>query len=387
MGIHINLPDIKEKNTRQKNKIPLIIKLLIFAITIFLNVLSWNSHAFCDWYIENILPLWVNTYSRFFSIFPVSVGEKLIILGIILLAAGVVIFLLGFLKKEKLKLLRRRYWNLISWIVVFVLLIQTLNCFILYHASTFASQYMAEEERNGYGFEELYNLREHIVEKLNFLSTQFERDSNGEIIFNEEEDLYSECINSMKKLGEKYPGLSGYYPQPKKILFSNIMSQQNLSGIFFPFTLEANYNTDMYITNMPYTICHELAHLKGYIYEDEPNFIAFMACTMSDNLFFQYSGYLNVLNYVSNDFRNNAGKEEWDKRTIVTEEAAADNIFLTPGAWERVNKTSPFNTETVETISSKLLDGNLVLNGVKDGIKSYSRVVQLLIYYYSQSGF
>ena len=269
MGIHINLPDIKEKNTRQKNKIPLIIKLLIFAITIFLNVLSWNSHAFCDWYIENILPLWVNTYSRFFSIFPVSVGEKLIILGIILLAAGVVIFLLGFLKKEKLKLLRRRYWNVISWIVVFVLLIQTLNCFILYHASTFASQYMAEEERNGYGFEELYNLREHIVEKLNFLSTQFERDSNGEIIFNEEEDLYSECINSMKKLGEKYPGLSGYYPQPKKILFSNIMSQQNLSGIFFPFTLEANYNTDMYITNMPYTICHELAHLKGYIYEDE----------------------------------------------------------------------------------------------------------------------
>ena len=96
MGIHINLPDIKEKNTRQKNKIPLIIKLLIFAITIFLNVLSWNSHAFCDWYIENILPLWVNTYSRFFSIFPVSVGEKLIIKGIIMLASGVVILLGGF---------------------------------------------------------------------------------------------------------------------------------------------------------------------------------------------------------------------------------------------------------------------------------------------------
>ena len=59
----------------------------------------------------------------------------------------------------------------------------------------------------------------------------------------------------------------------------------------------------MYITNMPFTICHELAHLKGYIYEDEANFIAFMACINSDNLFFQYSGYLNVLNYVSKDFR------------------------------------------------------------------------------------
>ena len=343
--------------------------------------MSWNSNTFSDWYIANILPLWVNTYSRFTSIFAFSVGEKLIILGIILLVAGILIFLLGFIKHQGLKLLRRRYWNIISWIFVFVFLIQTSNCFILYHASTFASKYINTANEQEYGFEELYNLREHIVAKLNNLSTQFERDNNGEIIF--DGDLYSECIESMKQLGKKYPSLAGYYPQPKKIYFSNIMSQQYLSGIFFPFTLEANYNTDMYITNMPYTICHELAHLKGYIYEDEANFIAFMACIQSDNLFFQYSGYLNVLNYVSNDFKRNASKEEWNSRTLVTEEVASDNIFLTPAAWEKVNKTSPFRTETVETISNTFLDGNLKLNGIKDGIQSYSRVVQLLIYYYS----
>ncbi|MFG6392716.1 MAG: DUF3810 domain-containing protein [Lachnospiraceae bacterium] len=387
MGIHINLHNTDKKNTIElKNKTSqklLVIKLALVTFAVFLNILSWNSNTFSDWYITNILPLWINTYSRFISIFPVSVGEKLIILGIVLLALGVIIFILGFFKKEKLKLLRRKYWNVISWILICVLLIQTLNCFILYHASSFTSKYIDTTEENKYGFEELYNLREHIVEKLNFLSTKFERGSNGEIIFNETSSLHSECIKSMERLGKKYPSLSGYYPQPKKILFSNIMSQQYLSGIFFPFTLEANYNTDMYITNMPFTICHELAHLKGYIYEDEANFIAFMACTTSDNLFFQYSGYLNVLNYVSNDFRKNASEKEWNMRTLVTEEVAADNIFLTQDAWEKVNKTSPFNTETVETISNKLLDGNLKLNGIKDGIKSYSRVVQLLIYYYS----
>ena len=398
MKIHINphSPGIKDtagkdtkkiflndNNTGIKNKkrISLIIKLFIALFAVFLNILSWNSNTFSDWYIANILPLWVNTYSRFTSIFPFSVGEKLIILGIILLAAGIAVFLLGFTKYQKLKLLRRRYWNIISWIFVFVLLIQTLNCFIFYHASTFASKYINTTNKQKYGFEELYNLREHIVAKLNNLSTQFERDNNGEIIF--DGDLYSECIESMKQLGKKYPSLAGYYPQPKKIYFSNIMSQQYLSGIFFPFTLEANYNTDMYITNMPYTICHELAHLKGYIYEDEANFIAFMACIQSDNLFFQYSGYLNVLNYVSNDFKRNASEEEWNSRTLVTEEVASDNIFLTPATWEKVNKTSPFRTETVETISNTFLDGNLKLNGIKDGIQSYSRVVQLLIYYYS----
>ena len=377
-GIFLN-----DNNTGIKNKkrISLIIKLFIVLFAVFLNILSWNSNTFSDWYIANILPLWVNTYSRFTSIFAFSVGEKLIILGIILLVAGILIFLLGFIKHQGLKLLRRRYWNIISWIFVFVFLIQTSNCFILYHASTFASKYINTANEQEYGFEELYNLREHIVAKLNNLSTQFERDNNGEIIF--DGDLYSECIESMKQLGKKYPSLAGYYPQPKKIYFSNIMSQQYLSGIFFPFTLEANYNTNMYITNMPYTICHELAHLKGYIYEDEANFIAFMACIQSDNLFFQYSGYLNVLNYVSNDFKKNASNEEWNSRTLVTEEVASDNIFLTPGAWEKVNKTSPFRTETVETISNTFLDGNLKLNGIKDGIQSYSRVVQLLIYYYS----
>ena len=86
---------------------------------------------------------------------------------------------------------------------------------------------------------------------------------------------------------------------------------------------------------------------------------------------------------MSNDFKRNASKEEWNSRTLVTEEVASDNIFLTPAAWEKVNKTSPFRTETVETISNTFLDGNLKLNGIKDGIQSYSRVVQLLIYYYS----
>ena len=367
--------NIKNNKAKHKSKKLLIIKLSI----LILNILSWNSSTFSDWYIDKILPLWINTYSRFISLFPISVGEKLIILGILLLIVGIIIFLLGFFKSGRLKSLRRKYWNTLSWILIFVLLIQTLNCFILYHASTFESKYF--NAKDNYGFEELANLREHIVGKLNSLSTQFERNSNGEIIYNG--DMYSECIKSMKNLGKKYPSLSGYYPQPKKILFSSFMSQQYLSGIFFPFTLEANYNTDMYITNMPFTICHELAHLKGYIYEDEANFIAFMACINSDNLFFQYSGYLNVLNYVSKDFRKNASEEEWNSRTLVTEEVAADNIFLTASAWDKVNTSSPFNTETVEAISNKFLDSNLKLNGIKDGIESYNRVVQLLIYYYS----
>ncbi|MFQ8979614.1 MAG: DUF3810 family protein [Waltera sp.] len=41
----------------------------------------------------------------------------------------------------------------------------------------------------------------------------------------------------------------------------------------------------------PATMCHELAHIRGYIYEDEANFIAFLACVESDDSTFQYAGY------------------------------------------------------------------------------------------------
>ena len=45
-------------------------------------------------------------------------------------------------------------------------------------------------------------------------------------------------------------------------------------------------------------MCHELL-TSGYIYEDEANFIAFLACVESDDSTFQYAGYLSVLNYVA----------------------------------------------------------------------------------------
>lgn len=49
-------------------------------------------------------------------------------------------------------------------------------------------------------------------------------------------------------------------------------------------------------------ICHEFAHLKGFMQEDEANLIGYLACINSDDAFFRYSGYMGVLNYVEKNF-------------------------------------------------------------------------------------
>ncbi len=40
------------------------------------------------------------------------------------------------------------------------------------------------------------------------------------------------------------------------------------------------------------------------------------------------------------------------------------------------------STETVKKAADAFLDANLTLNGVSDGVVSYSRVVKLLLQYY-----
>ena len=74
----------------------------------------------------------------------------------------------------------------------------------------------------------------------------------------------------MIRLGQSYPQLDGYYPYPKPLINSRLLSVQQLCGIYSPFTIEANYNREMPYYNIPHTICHELSHLKGFMREDEP---------------------------------------------------------------------------------------------------------------------
>lgn len=52
------------------------------------------------------------------------------------------------------------------------------------------------------------------------------------------------------------PSLAGYYPQPKELLISEILSYQGLTGIYLPFTVEANYNGDMPAYDKPFTFAN-----------------------------------------------------------------------------------------------------------------------------------
>lgn len=395
----------KIKNWKTQTKIYFI----IVGMVVLLNIIAWSSEAFCDWYIRYVFPVWVNTYGRLTGLFPFSVGEWLIVAGVFLVIAAVILMIASAFRWIIRRCRARHadklcsgFYTFFAWVLLAVLVLMTLNCTILYHATPFSEKYFAiekatddvnentdtgntaETEKSTYTLQDLTALRNMLVEKCNELSGQMQRTEEGEIIY--EGNMRKKAISDMQALGETYDALQGFYPMPKPLYFSDFVSQQYMLGYYFPFSMEANYNKVAYVTNLPVTMCHELAHLKGYIQEDEANFIGFLACISSDDLLFQYSGYLSVLNYVNNDFYEAVGEdyERYMAEVQIDRQVYEDAVFVRKEDWDRIEKEAVVDTEVVDAVSTGFVETSLKLNGVDDGMVAYSRVVGLLLQWYCQ---
>ena len=387
-----------EKSARRK-KISKIIYVIGMLGVIMLNYLAWRSREFCDWYIDHIFPVWLNTYARLTSALSISVGEIMLILAVGITAFGIGFFIYNLIRRGKYTTGLLKYGRTYAWIVLVVGYVMTLNCFILYHATGFAQKYMVKETgtmvvdmsdtavvevdtkgKSAYTKKNLATLRDYLVEQCNTLADQIDRDEQGTAVYSG--DLIAESVHAMETMGQQYDRLSGYYVTPKYLKCSEFFSQQYIMGYYFPFSMEANINSVMYITNVAPTVCHELAHTKGFIFENDANMIGYLACIQSDDTFLQYCGYLSVLNYVNNDFYKSVNKSTYKKHVRISDRVADDNVFLTREDWQAVEKTAVVKTSTVKKVSNNFLNTNLKLNGVDEGIQQYNEVVNLLLDYY-----
>ncbi|WP_029231454.1 DUF3810 domain-containing protein [Butyrivibrio sp. VCB2006] len=375
--------------------LPIIITM---ALCVIFNLAAWKSAAFSDFYVTNIFPKITSIYGRITSLVHFSVGEKMLVAVVIYLTVVVlfvvfhtILMLYGKLKKSHGK----RYTSMAKFcdamsdglyrvtpvLLAITMVVMSLNCFVLYHCSKL--EVVPDKESEQYNLEELAQLRDYIVRKCNELSTKVPHDENGNVKF--EGDMAGTAIAAMQNISGDYPRLGGYYVTPKALYFSDFMCQQYMQGYYFPFSMEANYNDTMNLMNKPFTMCHELAHTHGYIYEDEANFFGFLACISSDDIVFQYSGYLGVLNYVNNDFYKAVSEKEYKSHVKISDRVKYDNQFLSQEGWQEVEKKAVIKTETVKKAADAFIDTNLKVNGVSSGKVSYAHVVGLIMDYYYEN--
>lgn len=358
--------------------------IICIGIIIFISVLNFMSvyiKGFADIYRKYVFVHISSIFSRITNIFRYSVGEVMITMGVFIVLMGLIIFIAGFMKYKWLKSLRRIYFKIVVYILIFIYATETLNCFALYHTTTIENTLykdidLSSDISDG---ERLINVYNTVVDNINKLSSKMKRDSDGDLI---KKYSYNECKTALRNISDRFTCLSGYYPSPKEIYYSDIMTQQYLAGIYFPFSMEANYNKLMYISNMPSTICHELSHLKGYIRENEANFLSFVACIESDNEFIQYSGYLSVFYYLLDDIETYATEEEKANMHKTDKRAYDDTIFVKEDVFNEIEEKSLVSTDTLSDATDKFIDSNLKINGVSSGMDNYNEVVRLLIFYY-----
>ena len=368
-----------KKILSKKYLIQYIIIAAVFAVCALLCIVSNNSAAFADCYRSNVFLNLQAVFGRISGALSFSLGEVMIALAVVGGITLIAVYIILMIRKKGSRRKISAVCSLIVlWILAFVMLTETLNCFIMYRCSSFASVHGIGEEK--FTSSELYSLAMTITQKCNDAEKLIQRDSEGNMLLTC--DVYDEAKAAMQNISSEYPTLSGYYPDPKGIFCSGIMTKFDLLGIYFPFSLEANYNKKMYSSELPDTICHEFAHLKGWIKEDEANFIAFLACIESDSPELVYSGYMSALSYLrSKVYRENSISDE-DKAVLFA--AANDNVvhdLIEKGRIFREAKETKLGT-AMSAVSDKAIETNLRLNGVSDGAKSYGRFVDLLLNYY-----
>lgn len=313
--------------------------LMIITITLIINLVAF-SRSFCDFYTKHIYHHIANVISRVTGILPFNLGEIMMYL-VMIMAVIMIVALLALLivllvrrlaavyNKKSIGLFYKKlrhcvavYMKVILATLVVTALIYTLNWFIPFRGSgaqvvadmnveaTSGESTKANENMSGdhgvdtsdereYTTEDLFSLRAILINNINSLAEQVDRDENGYI--KQDENMYEEVVKAMEGLSDIYPILDGYYPKVKLAYCSDILDFMGIGGYTYPYTMEVTVNK--YTTYMDYgpLVAHEMAHHKGFYTERDANFIAFLAGTNSDSGLLAYSSYRYILSYVTDE--------------------------------------------------------------------------------------
>lgn len=341
----------------RKNKWYAAAGAVMLLAALILQVTARNVSGFATWYVHHVYTALVGAVGRFFGIFPFSVVE--VCLYILIFTS--IVYAVRFFREP---------WRLISrtvFLVGILLFSYTVNCGINYYAIPFSSY--AGLETGLYTKEELETLCRFLVEKVN-------ENVTDETYADNRQEWRKEGLKAMGEAAKQYDCLGGFYPMPKEVAWSYILSVQQLCGIYAPFTIEANYNGDMPSYNVPHTICHELSHLKGFMREDEANFIGYLACVSSENQAFRYSGYLMGWIYAGNALAKTDMKAYMELRQQLDPRAELD-LQANNAFWDRYEGK-------VAEAANQLNDTYLKINDQTDGVQSYGRAVDLMLAYYKR---
>ncbi len=368
MRIYNEAMDKEIRGLKSRNGSRLALSLIFLAISGALEAGAIHITSFADRYARSVYPFLVEKIGGLFARTDILVAEiGLYVLLLILLISIFSILRTVFSGREhKLTRITATLTHLIL-LTSILAFIYVINCGINYRCSTFSSTYGFSRE--AYSVDDLKAACEYLTDEVIRDRNTVKRDTNGLMI--PTDDLKSSSVKEMKRLSKLYPRLDVSYPVPKSPLVPAVLSVQHVRGVYSPFTIEPIYNGDMTGYNLPFTICHELSHLSGFMNESEANFIAWLACHDSDDPSFRYSGNLTAWIYCTNRLASVDRDRYLRLRERLPQEVLND-LSANSRFWAKY-------PEEIGEMHDRVNDTYLKANGQEEGIRTYGRMVDLVV--------
>jgi len=154
---------------------------------------------------------------------------------------------------------------------------------------------------------------------------------------------------------------------PKVSILSPFYRAAGVSGQLAPFFLETLINPDLTGPERPAVLAHEWAHLSGYAPEADASFVGYLSALRAGPAA-EYSVWLDLVSEAANQLQPVT-------RRLVLEQLADGPRRDQQAIRERLKAL----VQPVERAAWSTYDQMLKSQGVEEGVRSYSRVVQLLI--------
>lgn len=188
--------------------------------------------------------------------------------------------------------------------------------------------------------------------------------------------------NFHKLTYEKYlPVFAGSTAPVKELGWADLYTAMGITGVTMGLTGEAAVNPQTPVVAQPFVMCHEMAHRMCINLERDANLAAFLACDVSDNPMFRYSGYFMAYRYCYNALVSIGTTSA----NAAASEIKAGVDHLLQADLDAYNEFFYANrNEVAANLATNANDTYIKVSGDESGVASYEEVHDLLVSWYIQ---
>ena len=347
----------------------------ISALIIILHLALRNNGSLMAALSENIIQPLHRRMAAACDYVNLSVAEILLALAVLAVLVYIVLQTVRIIRRgEKLKTLYRTVITLLSaGLAVYA------GFCILWGTYYYGNDYVnkAGLDDGPVSVEQLKTVTEYFAKMANEYSYYVNRDADG-CYAPDYDEILAKSPEVFKNTEELYPCLAGPAVHAKGIFHSRVMSYTDFTGFFFPFTAEANVNTDCPGCYFAATVAHELSHQRGVAREQDANFTAVLASLNYSDPDYVYSACLLAYTHLGNALYS-ADYEAWEEIYLSLNENILRDFARNRAYWKQ------FDDTVTQKVSNTVYENFLYSYDQNLGLKSYGACVDLLVNYYYET--